>query len=241
MNTLSIIIPAYNEERTIGAVLEAILNAPLKGSAFQLEIIVVDDGSTDKTSKIVSTFKDAHLIRQANQGKGAAVQRGLRESAGDFFLVQDADMEYDPRDYEQLLYALPHMYAAVVYGSRVKGQIVGRGWRLFIGKHPAQGFGPWMANWIIAFWILLLYGRWVTDPLTGYKLYPTQIIKSMQIQSKGFEADHEITAKLIRQGVPIIEVPIRYTPRTVDEGKKIRASDGLFALWILLRYRFGKI
>jgi dolichol-phosphate mannosyltransferase len=237
MNVLSVVIPAYNEERTIGILLEDIRSVPLKETGFKIEIIVVDDGSTDKTAKIVSSFKNVRYIHQTNQGKGAAVQRGVRECTGDFLLVQDADLEYDSRDYIPMLHALPTWGAAVIYGSRVKGQLRGRGWRLFPGKHPAQGIGPWGANWIISFWILVLYGRWITDPLTAYKLYPTQLIREMDIKSTGFEADHEMTAKLIRMGMPIIEVPVRYTPRSVEEGKKIRAIDGVIALWTLLKFR----
>jgi dolichol-phosphate mannosyltransferase len=239
MAYLSVIIPAYNEERTIGVLLEKIKAVSLKDTGFQMEVIVVDDGSKDNTAKVVSNYKNVKYLRQNNAGKGAAVQYGVKNCTGDFFLVQDADLEYDPRDYVAMLNALPTKFAAVIYGSRTLGQIHGRGWRLLVGKHPAQDIGPWVANWIIAFWILILYRRWITDPLTAYKLYPRRLIQSMKIETKGFETDHEMTAKIIRMGLPIIEVPVRYTPRTVEQGKKIRAIDGLIALKILWEYRWG--
>jgi len=238
MAFLSVIIPAYNEERTIGVLLERIKSVPLKDTGFQIELIVVDDGSKDNTAKIVAQYKNVHYIHQPNAGKGAAVQKGVQTCTGDFFLVQDADLEYDPRDYIPMLNALPPDHAAVVYGSRTKGQLQGRGWRLFPGKHPAQDVGPWLANWIIAFWILILYQRWVTDPLTAYKLYPRRFIRNLTIETKGFETDHEMTAKIIKAGLPIIEVPIRYNPRTLSEGKKIRAIDGWIALKTLWTYCF---
>lgn len=241
MPFLSVIIPAYNEERTIGALLEKIKAVPLKDTGFQIEVVVVDDGSKDRTAQIVAQYKNVKYIQQANAGKGAAVQTGVKNCTGDFVLVQDADLEYDPLDYIPMLRALPRTHAAVVYGSRTLGQLRGRGWRLFPGKHPAQGIGPWLANWVLAFWILLLYQRWITDSLTAYKLYPRRLMQSMRVETKGFEADHEMTAKIIRQGLPIIEVPIRYSPRTVEQGKKIRAIDGLIALKTLWKYRFSSI
>ncbi len=171
-----------------------------------------------------------------NQGKGRAVQRGIRESAGDYILVQDADLEYDPADYLPILRALS-TGADVVYGSRVMGQIRESGWP---GKHPAQGWGPWIAGVILSFWTLLLYGRWISDTLTAYKLYPAKVLKAMKLETSGFETDHEITARLIRGGYRIAEVPISYRPRSLAEGKKIKPSDGLIAVWTLLKYRFVK-
>jgi dolichol-phosphate mannosyltransferase len=236
MKTLSVIIPAYNEEHTIGLLLEKILSVRLASLGFQLDVLVVDDGSHDRTAEIAEVFAGVRCIRQANQGKGAAVQRGVSVCTGDYFLVQDADLEYDPADYPALLAALPAAGTAAVYGSRTLGQSARR-WTLFRGKHPDQSFGAWAANRLLSFWILALYGRWISDPLTGYKLYPTRVVQAMTVRSTGFEADHEMTAKLIRKHIPIFEVPVRYTPRSVAEGKKIRATDGLIALWTLLKYR----
>jgi dolichol-phosphate mannosyltransferase len=237
MTQLSIVIPAYNEALFIGALLDRIKAVPIDSTRFQREIVVVDDGSADQTAEIAASA-GVRVIRQQNQGKGSAVQRGVQDCNGDYFLVQDADLEYDPTDYLPMLNALPAQGEAVVYGSRTLGQIRQRGWGLFPGKHPAQGIGPWLANVVITFWILLLYQRWVSDPLTAYKLYPTARIRAMRVRSRGFEADHEMTAKLIRAGIAIYEVPIRYEPRSVAEGKKIRAIDGLIALWTLLKFRF---
>lgn len=238
MRTLSLIIPAYNEERFIGTLLEKILPLKLESAGFQKEVIVVDDGSSDRTVEIVSKSSGVRCLRQANQGKGAAVQHGVRECSGDYLLVQDADLEYDPTDYLPMLKALPMRGAAVVYGSRPLGQMRKNGGFLFPGRHPEQEFGPWLANWIISFWILVLYQKWITDPLTAYKLYPTSIVRAMNVRSRGFEADHEMTAKLIRRGIPIVEVPIQYEPRSVEEGKKIKARDGWIALWTLFKYRW---
>jgi dolichol-phosphate mannosyltransferase len=235
MKVLSVIIPAYNEERTIRPLLERILAVPLGAAGFNPEIIVVDDGSRDRTAEIAESFAQVRLIRQSNQGKGAAVQRGVREARGDYLLVQDADLEYDPADYVAMLKALPAQGEGVVYGSRPLGQ---RAAGIGSGKHPEQGWGAWLANQLITSWIFLLYGKWITDPLTAYKLYPTRRVRAMNVRSTGFEADHEMTAKLIRQGIPIIEVPIRYTPRSVAAGKKIKATDGLIALWTLFKYRW---
>jgi len=239
MSILSVIIPAYNEERTIGALLERITAVPIGQTSFQLEIMVIDDGSSDRTAEIAASMKGGRCIRQANQGKGAAVQRGVLDCGGDYLLVQDADLEYDPKDYLPMLQALPETGWAVVYGSRTLGQRKEqKGFTFFPGKHPNQTIGPWLANRLMSFWVLLLYGKWISDPATAYKLYPTQLVREMNVKSTGFEADHEMTAKLIRRGVPILEVPVRYSPRSLAEGKKIRAVDGLIALWTLLKYRF---
>ena len=130
--------------------------------------------------------------------------------------------------------------ADCVYGSRVKGQIRAAGWSVTPGKHPSQGLGPWFAGVVLSLWTLLLYGRWISDTLTAYKLYPAKVLKAIQIETRGFETDHEITAKLIRRGLRITEVPISYRPRSLAEGKKIKPRDGLIAVWTLLKFRFKK-
>lgn len=239
MKTLSIIIPAYNEQATIGQLLERIRTVDTASLGFRKEIIVVDDGSTDRTWSIANEFREVRCMRQeTNQGKGRAVQRGVRTCIGDYVLVQDADLEYDPADYRALLQCLAEQgeKPVAVYGSRVLGQIRerGGGW----GKHPQQGFGPWLAGLILSLWTWLWHQQWITDTLTGYKLYPTDVLLRLNIKTAGFETDHEITAKLIRAGVSIVETPVSYRPRTVAEGKKIKARDGLCALWTVLRFRF---
>ncbi len=240
MKTVSIVVPAYNEERFIGQLLQRIAAVPLADAGFRADIVVVDDGSSDRTFDVASTFPGVRCFRQANAGKGAAVQKGVFEAQGDYVLVQDADLEYDPSDYVLMLRRLPLDRPAAVYGSRTLGQIRARGWTNGLpGKHPSQDFGPWLANLLLSFWTFLLFQRWVSDPLTGYKIYPTAILRGFRVKTRGFETDHELTAKLCRAGLPIYEVPVSYAPRSVAEGKKIRFSDGLTAVWTLLRFRFS--
>jgi dolichol-phosphate mannosyltransferase len=238
MRRLSIVIPAYNEEAFIGTLLGAILTVDTESLGFEKEIIVVNDGSRDGTSECVRRFAGVTLIEQANQGKGAAVQRGMREATGEFVLVQDADLEYDPADYRPMLEAV-RSGAAAVYGSRTLGQLRAQGWTLTPGRHPQQSLGPWLAGWILSTLTFALYGVWLTDTLTGYKLYPRAAFERIAIVTRGFETDHEITVKLLRSGIRIREVPVGYRPRSVAEGKKIKASDGFKAVWTLLRFRFG--
>jgi len=240
MPTLSIVIPAYNEEAFIGTLLNKILTVPTETMGFTKEIVVVNDGSRDRTEEVVRQFASVRCFTQVpNQGKGAAVQRGIREATGDYILIQDADLEYDPADYLTLLGALAH--GDVVYGSRTLGQRrLQSAWTIFPGKHPLQGIGPWIAGVALTLWTFLIYGRWITDTLTAYKLYPAGPVKNMRLQTRGFETDHEITARLIRSGHKIVEVPIDYRPRSKAEGKKIKPSDGLIAVWTLLRFRFAR-
>lgn len=240
MPTLSIVIPAYNEGAFIGTLLQRILAVPVESLGFDKEIIVVNDGSKDNTEAEARKFSGVRVFTQVpNQGKGKAVQRGIREATGDYILIQDADLEYDPDDYLALLQALRDAGADVVYGSRTLGQRrLQRGFTLFPGKHPSQKTGPWFAGVLLTFWTALVYGKWITDTLTAYKLYPAKAVKSMSLRTSGFETDHEITAKLVRMGQRIVEVPIAYFPRSAEEGKKIKPTDGLIAVWTLLRFRF---
>lgn len=238
MPLLSIVIPAYNEAQFIGTLLQRILAVPTEQLGFKKELIVVDDGSLDKTAEIARGFAGVKVLSQfPNQGKGKAVQRGIRESNGSYILIQDADLEYDPMDYLTLLRALGPR-TDVVYGSRILGQTlkVSRS-RLYPGRHPQQSFGPWLAGKLLTLWTFLLYGKWITDTLTAYRLYPAAAVRNMRVQTSGFETDHEITAKLIRCGYRIVEVPISYFPRSVEAGKKIKPRDGFIAVWTLLKFR----
>jgi glycosyltransferase involved in cell wall biosynthesis len=239
MPLLSIVIPAYNEEASIRTLLEKVRAVPTVSLGFTQEILVVNDGSRDRTEELARSVPGVQVFTQTpNQGKGKAVQRGIRESTGDYVLIQDADLEYDPQDYLPMLQALQPGVGSV-YGSRTLGQWrARRGFTLTPGRHPQQSLGPWVAGVLLTLWTALWYGVWITDTLTAYKLYPGPWIRAQEIETSGFETDHEITAKLVRSGHRIVEVPIGYSPRSAEEGKKIRARDGFIAVWTLVRFRF---
>lgn len=239
MPKVSIVIPAYNEESFIGKLLEMILQVDIQSVGFEREIIVVDNGSHDQTSEIVRRFPEVRLMRiEVNKGKGDGVRYGISQSTGDYILIQDADLEYDPRDYLPMLQPLCRNQEVVsIYGSRILGQLKKeRSW--LPGKQKDQSILNWGANVSLSFLVWILYGQWITDTLTGYKIYPAKLLQSFTIQTVGFETDHELTAKLIRSGVKIVEVPVSYTPRSVEEGKKIRYTDFFIALWTFWKFRF---
>jgi dolichol-phosphate mannosyltransferase len=244
MKILSIIIPAYNEEKYITKLLYQIQSVDTEIVGFTKEIIVVDDGSTDQTRGLAHKAAIGQpritVIHQDNQGKGNAVQRGVQEAKGDYVLVQDSDLEYDPNDYIPMLKCLINSRTSV-YGSRTLGQIKFYNKKLpFLGRHPNQNFGAWLAGVFLTIGVFILYGRWITDTLTAYKIYPIDVIREMDIETHGFETDHEITAKLINNGIQIVEVPIKYCPRSFEEGKKIKMRDGFVAMWTFVRFRFKK-
>ena len=237
---LSIVVPAYNEAAFIGSLLEKLRVLPVETAGFEKEIIVVNDGSRDATADIVAGFADVRLISQKNQGKGAAVQRGVAEATGSWVLVQDADLEYDPNDILTMLKPIRGQSKIAVYGSRILGVIQREGFRWPTpGRARGQALGPWLMNRLLTVIGVSLFGRNISDLLTGYKIYPIAFLRGITVKTKGFETDHELTAKLIRQGYQIIEVPVSYLPRSVADGKKIRPRDGLIAVGTLLKYRFS--
>jgi dolichol-phosphate mannosyltransferase len=225
---LSVIIPAYNEERTIGSILKNIFDQRFD---FSFEVIVVDDGSTDATSIAVKdTGLDVRYFRQEpNQGKGAAIRRGLKEVKGTYTIIQDADCEYDPGDFRALMQPLLSGKATVVYGSRI--------------RKPGNPYSYARYYWggrLLSWATNILYGSHITDEPTCYKVMKTDLLLSLGLACRGFEFCPEVTAKILRKNIPIVEVPISYIPRTKEEGKKICWKDGVIALWTLLKLRFSR-
>ena len=223
---VSVIIPAYNEENTIRQVLETVQSLPL-----EIQIIVVNDGSTDNTFHILEELKkDSKLTivqNEENRGKGFAIRCGIQYVKGDIVVIQDADMELSPNDLVHLVEPLKSDEVQVVYGSR------------FLKGRGNASLHNYIANRILAFYTNLLYGCRITDESTGYKIFTTELLKELNLTCEGFEFCPEVTAKLLRAGHNILEVPVSYFPRTKKEGKKLRFwSDGIFAAWTLLKYRF---
>jgi glycosyltransferase involved in cell wall biosynthesis len=233
---LSIIIPAYNEEKTIGIVLDKLRQIELVG--VEKEIIVVDDGSKDKTSSIVAEKqkrdKNLQLISQnPNQGKGVAVSTGIDRASGEILLIQDADLEYNPEDIPRLLKPILDKKAQVVYGTRLRTKI-----KLF-GKDKTPLPFHFIGNRFLSFTTTILFGETISDMETGYKVFTRKSIEGINFKSHSFDFEPEITAKILKKGIKILELDIKIIPRGYDEGKKIRpVKDGLIALWTLVKYRF---
>lgn len=234
---LSIVVPAYNEERTIGELLQLVRAVDLSALGVSKQIIVVSDGSTDATVAIARSQPGVEVIEcPVNRGKGAATRRGIEHADGDIIIIQDADLEYDPEDYRTILGPLLDGQAEVVYGSRILGfeQQYGR------GKTPRHQKAYRMAFFggrVVTKFTNLLYGTRLTDEPTCYKCFRADLIKRVTIENDRFNWEPEVTAKIIRQGIGIMEVPISYRPRSFEDGKKIGWRDGLSALWTLVRYR----
>jgi dolichol-phosphate mannosyltransferase len=228
--TLSIVIPAYNEERFIGTLLEQIRAVDLTGFGIDKEILVVDDCSRDRTAEIVEEFPDVRLHRlPVNGGKGRAVRQGIAMATGEYLIIQDADLEYDPADYVPMLRALLDGRGDVVYGSRYLGH----------GRHPNQSLAAYLGGRSLSLACLLATGRYLTDTVTAYKLFHRRDLEAVDLETSGFELDHEITSRLLARGKRVVEVPIRYAPRTREEGKKIGLRDWVIALKTFRRYRNG--
>ena len=229
---LSIIIPAYNEANSIAQLLRKIGSLKFE-DPLSFEIIIVDDASTDNTCESVSPFLSENVTLhklEKNSGKGAAVKSGFRLARGRFFLVQDADLEYSPDDIPRMLDIALQNINATVYGSRQKGAKSLEGLRGVLKIWPKQAISSWLFNYILSFWVLTLRKVWISDTLTGYKLYPASIFEDWLPTTSGFETDHEITSRILNLNKKIIEVPIAYWPRSRIEGKKIRGIDGYLAI-----------
>ncbi len=231
---LSIIIPVFNEEKTIAEIIRRVAEFSIPD--VEKEIIVVDDGSTDATASEIrnSKFEIRNFRHDKNMGKGAAVQTGIREAKGEYIIIQDADLEYDPKYIESLLQPIINGQAKVVYGTRLK-----RLPNFAKDERTPQFFLHYLGNKFLSLITSLLYGQWITDMETCYKLFPREMVNNLNLKARGFDFEAEITAKLLKAGAKIWEVPIVTNPRGYDEGKKLNTfRDGLIALWTLFKYRF---
>lgn len=236
---LSIIIPAYNEEETIKELLNKVKNVNLHD--VKKEIIVVDDGSKDSTIEIIKKIKGIYLIKHSkNKGKGAAIRTGIKYATGDITIIQDADLEYDPNDYYKLIKPIIDNKTQVVYGSRFLDHdvYIKRHKKFVKGKHTKAYTAFYFGGRFLTLLTNLLYNGNITDEATCYKVFRTKLLKSLNLKCNRFEFCPEVTAKVLKRGHKIIEVPTSYNPRTMEEGKKINWKDGIEAVWTLIKYRF---
>ena len=228
---LTVVVPVYNEAATIKTSLEKLLKADV---SLPVEILVVDDGSTDGSIDLIADLVDSgdlRLIRHTtNYGKGAAVRTGIDNAKGDILTIFDADLEYDPSDYKELLQPLLDQEAEVVYGTRS------------FGAHTAYSFWFVIGNHFLSFFTSFLFNTWISDIETCFKVARTEAWKALSLTSNGFGIEAEATAKFLKAGHRIYEMPIQYKARTREEGKKLNWTDGLAAIWILVRIRlFGRV
>jgi glycosyltransferase involved in cell wall biosynthesis len=223
---LSVIIPVYNEVKNINEIVKRV-----QATKLVTEIIIVDDGSKDGTRDILKTMDGKKKVRvilhEKNQGKGAAVVTGMKAAKGDVILIQDADLEYDPRDYPVLIKPIKEGLADVVYGSRFLG-----------AAHRVTMFWHQVANNLLTLMTNILYDSILTDMETGYKVFRREVIEGMVIKAKRFNFEPEFTAKILKRKHRIFEVPISFNPRDYSEGKKIKLKDAFEAVWALIKYRF---
>lgn len=238
MITLSIIVPVFNEKATVKKTLDRLIKTKIDN--IKKEVVVVNDGSTDGTTDILNQYvvgkKNITLLNhKKNQGKGAAIRTGMKRAKGDYVVIQDADLEYDPAFLSNLLLPIVKGQAEVVYGTRLK-----RWPNLKEDESNPRFLLHYLGNRFLSLMISLLFFKWLTDIETGYKIFPRKIFAELDIKSHGFEFEPEITIKLIKKGLKIIELPIRTVPRGYKEGKKLNTlRDGSKAVYTILRYRFG--
>ena len=227
---VSVIIPVYNEEKTIAQIIEKVKAVELP-QGLDKEVVIVNDGSFDKTKEILSKYEGQghiHIFHQDNGGKTAALLTGIKYAKGDVFLVQDADLEYDPKEYPKLLLPILKSETQVVYGSRFLGNIQ--------GMQPINRWANLISNWTVN----CLYGTKITDINTCYKVFTRRALEGIAIKGSHFELDTELTVKLLLKGLSIKEVSIRYAARSRAEGKKIKWSTALKMYWSIIKYRFSK-
>jgi glycosyltransferase involved in cell wall biosynthesis len=228
--TLSIVIPAYNEERFIGTLLDKIRAVDLESLGVAKEIIVVDDHSRDRTSEIVAAAPGVRLKRlERNAGKGRAVREGIALATGDLLIIQDADLEYDPQDYIPMVRAILDGQGDIVYGSRYMNR----------GRYAQQSLPAYLGGRSLSAIAWLFTGTYLTDTVTALKLFPREALASLALTTSGFELDHEITAKMLARGLKIVEVPVSYFPRSREEGKKIGLRDWFIGTRTFFRFRNG--
>jgi glycosyltransferase involved in cell wall biosynthesis len=223
---LSVIVPVFDERNTVAEIVRRMRAVDLP---VELEIVIVDDGSTDGTRDVLRQLADSTvrvISHDANQGKGAAIRSGLAHVHGDLVLVQDADLEYDPEDWPKLIAPMMRGKARVVYGSR------------FTGERRNMLFLHWVGNRFLSLVTNVLYNTTLSDMETCYKLFDRSLLDGITLRAQRFEFEPEVTAKILRRGIRIYEVPISYTGREFDEGTKITWRDGFVALWTLVKYRF---
>ena len=226
--SFSVVIPCYNEVSTVKDVVERVLAVDIVD-----EVIIIDDGSTDGTRDVLgeiaaeNNHKVNIIYHERNQGKGAALVTGFKHTSCEVIIVQDADFEYDPREYVNLLKPIQEGVATVVYGSRFLG-----------GTRKAMNFWNMVANKGLTLITNILFNAILSDMETCYKCFRREIVEDMNIRARGFEFEPEFTAKVLRQGIRIVEVPISYYGREYEEGKKIKWTDAPIAAWTLIRYRF---
>jgi glycosyltransferase involved in cell wall biosynthesis len=222
---LSVVMPVYNERDTVQEVIARVLAVPLR-----IELIVVDDGSTDGTRELLQSLQTQQgfrlILQDRNRGKGAALRRGFAEVTGDVVVIQDADLEYSPEEFPQLIELICDGRADVVYGSR------------FLGRHRVFLFTHYAGNRLLTLLTNVLYNTILTDMETCYKAMRIDVLRSLQVKSNGFGIEPELTAKIFKRRYRVYEVPITYDGRGYEEGKKITWRDGVVALWVLLKYRF---